>query len=106
MGIYGRHVSSINSFREPRCVEGLPIWQKPEPLRIPSVLTCPEEIKAYVYLTTMDRAYAMQIKTACAFESHKQCEAILKQLLKKKAIKTKGDGLYSVRKIDFLNQKS
>ncbi|GAO98917.1 hypothetical protein Cva_01587 [Caedimonas varicaedens] len=100
MGIYGRHVSSINSFREPRCVAGLPVWQKPEPLIIPSCLTCPEEIKAYVYLTTIDRAYAPQIKTACDFESHKQCEGILKQLIKKKVVKTKGDGLYSVKQED------
>ena len=72
MGIYGRHVSSINSFRKPRCVAALPQWQKPEPLTIPASLTCPEEIKAYVYLTTVDRAYATQIKTACDFDSHKQ----------------------------------
>lgn len=97
MGIYGRHVSSINSFREPRCVSHLPQWQKSEPLTIPSSLTCPEEIKAYVYLTTVDKVRAGDIKKACEI-THKQSKDVVKQLLTKHLIQRQGDGLYALKK--------
>ncbi len=97
MGIYGRYVSSINSFREPRCVSQLPVWQKPEPLMIPASLASPEEIKAYVYLTTVDKACAGDIKKACEI-THKQSKDVVKQLLTKQLIQRQGDGLYTLKK--------